>query len=43
VVVTSHATVTSMPCSDQPSASIAPSPPSVVALPPTATMMFVKP
>ncbi len=27
-----------MPCSDQPSASTAPSPPSVVALPPTATM-----
>ena len=36
-VVTSHATITSVPASDQPSVSTAPSPPSVVALPPTPT------
>ena len=42
-VSTSHATVTSIPCSDQPSASTAASPPSVVALPPTATRTRLKP
>ncbi len=34
--------MTSIPCSDQPSASTAASPPSVVALPPTATMMLLE-
>ena len=38
VVVTSQATSTSAPCSVQPSASRAPSPPSVVADPPTPTI-----
>ena len=32
-----------MPCNDQPSASTAASPPSVVALPPTATITCLKP
>jgi hypothetical protein len=43
VVSTSHATVTSSPASERPNASTAASPPSVDALPPTATMTRLQP